>query len=154
MSADAFVSATLDIGDVEKGLDAMERRARALGPAFKELKTPFRADQRDHAKKRRGPFAAWARRAPSTLAAYRARGTGRVPRPLGKLLSAVKYTADATGIAGESIIAWSAAHMDGATVGRGVKIKARPSLWLSRKLLDTAENVIGRRLLSAYGSGK
>ncbi len=151
MSA-AFLSATLHMGDVDKGLDATARRARALGPAFRDLKKPMREDQKDHGRRQRGPFGTWARRAPSTLAAYRARRK-RIPRPLGKLLSAIQYKADAGGVSGESRVKWSLAHMDGATVGRGAKLKARPFMWISRKLLDIAEGVIGKRLLSAFGGG-
>lgn len=153
MSAGGFVSATVNIGDVDKGLDAMKARARALGPAFRELKKPMRADQKDHGKRQRGPFGTWARRAPSTLAAYRAKRK-RIPRPLGKLLSAIAYKADASSVSGESRVAWSEAHMTGATVGRGARLKARPFMWVSRKLMDIAADVIGTRLLSAFGGVK
>lgn len=149
--SDAFVSATFDFGDVDQGIAAMERRTHALGPAFRELKKPMRDDQRDHGKKQRGPFAQWARRSPRTLEFYRDHGRKRAPRPLGRLLSAVKYTATAYGVVGESRVAWSKVHMDGGVVGRGVKLKARPFLWLSRKLLDIAERVLERSLTDAFG---
>ncbi len=153
-SADRFVSATVDIGDVEAGLDAMQKRAHALGPAFRELKIPFKADQKDHGRRKSGPFGAWARRAPSTLAAYRASGKRRLPRPLGKLLSAITYAATTTGVSAESKVGWSDVHQDGGTVGRGSKIPARPFLWISRRLLDVAEDVFNRVMLTAFGGGK
>lgn len=153
MSVDAFVSATIDIGDVEKGIEAMERRGRTLHPAFSELKKPMRSDQKEHGKQQRGPFGTWARRASSTIEAYRERRK-RVPRPLGKLLSAVQTRANAWSVSVESRVAWSDAHQEGATVGRGVRLKARPFLWLSKKFLDTAEDVFERVLLAAYGGGR
>ena len=149
--SDLFVAATVDFGDVEQGIDAMERRAHALGPAFRDLKKPMRDDQRDHGKKQRGPFGAWARRSPKTLEFYREHGRKRMPRPLGRLPTAVKYTATAFGVTGESRVAWSAVQQEGGTVGRGVKLKARPFLWLSRRLLDIAENVIGGAVEAAWG---
>lgn len=145
-----FVSATVHFDDVEQGIEAMERRARALGPAFGELKGPMRADQKEHGKQQRGPFASWARRSPKTLEFYRSHGRKRIPKPLGRLLGAVKYTSTAYSLIGESRVPWSGAQQDGATVGRGAKLKPRPFLWISRKLLDVAEDVIERRLLSAY----
>lgn len=150
MSAGAFVSATVELGDVEKGLDAAARRARSLGPAFRALKKPMREDQKDHGRRQRGPFGAWARRAPSTLAAYRARRK-RIPRPLGRLLSAVAYKADAGGVSAESRVGWSMAHMEPTRVGRGVKLKARPFLWISRKLLDLAGDAIERVIVADFG---
>lgn len=150
MSVAGFISATIDIGDVEKGLDATERRARTLGPAFRELKKPMRLDQREHGKQQRGPFGTWARRAQSTLASYRARKK-RVPRPLGRLLGAIAYQSNAYSVTAESRVKWSDVHMTGGTVGHGARLKARPFLWISRKLLETAEDVFTRVLLTAWG---
>lgn len=151
--SNAFVSATVDIGDVDKGIAAMERRSHALGPAFRELKKPMRVDQKDHGKQQRGPFGTWARRSPRTLEFYRAHGRKRIPRPLGKLITAIKYTANAHSVTGESRAGWSSAQQDGGVVGRGVRLKARPFMWLSRKLLDLAEETFERAILSAYGGG-
>lgn len=150
MSVGAFVSATLDIGDVEEGLAAMQRRARALGPAFRELKRPLRLDQRAHSKKREGPSAIWAPRAASTMARLRAGGR-RARKPLGKLTGAVAYTADATAVRGTSRVLWSGVHQDGGAVGRGARLPARPFLWISDDLLGIAENTLGRALVRAYG---
>lgn len=152
--SEAFVSATIDIRDVEKGLGAMERRAKALGPAFRDLKKPLRADQKDHGKRQRGPFGTWARRSPATLEFYRSHGRKRVPRPLGRLIAAVKYTSTPYSVAGESRSGWSEAQQDGGVVGRGVRLKARPFLWLSRKLLELAEETFERTILAAYGGGR
>lgn len=150
----AYVSATVDLGDVERGLAAVERSGRDLTPAFRELKKPMREDQKDHGKRQRGPFGTWARRKPSTLAFYRSRGKGRIPRPLGRLSTAVTYTASRFGVFGESRAKWSDVHMTGGVVGKGARLRARPFLWMATKFLDLAERSIERRLLSAYGGSK
>lgn len=151
MGADAYVHVTVETGDVLKGLAEMERRSRQLGPAFRELKKPMRDDQRDHGKRQRGPFGAWARRSPSTLAYYRERGRGRIPRPLGRLLSAIAYSANAYSVTGESRVKWSDVHMTGGAVGHGVRLKARPFMWISTNLLTIAEQVFERTILAAFG---
>lgn len=148
--SELYVFATIDIGDVEKGLEAMERRARALGPAFVELKTPLRLDQRDHAKKRQGPESIWAPRAQSTVARL-ATGGHRPKRLLGKLPGAVTYSADATGVRGVSRARWSAAQAEGASVGHGARLPSRPFLWISDDMFAKAENVLGAALVRAYG---
>ena len=53
-----YTHATLDLGDVERGLEAMRRRVHELKPAFQALKTPLRLDQRDHAQQRSRQVAA------------------------------------------------------------------------------------------------
>lgn len=151
--SDLYVSASVELDDVEKGLAAAERSARDLGPAFRELKKPMREDQRDHGKKQRGPFGSWARRSPRTLAFYREHRR-RVPRPLGRLSTAVKYTPTAFGVFGESRAKWSESQQSGGVVGRGVRLRARPFLWLSSKFLDIAERTFERRFLDAFGGGR
>lgn len=146
-----YVSATVDLGDVEQGLDAAKRRAHALGPAFKELKAPMRADQKDHGKRQRGPFGTWARRSPKTLEFYREHGKHRVPRPLGRLSTAVTYTATKFGVFAESRAKWSESQQDGGIVGRGVRLRARPFLWMATKFLQLAEDVIDRHILNGFG---
>jgi phage gpG-like protein len=150
VTAGLFVYATLDLGDVEHGLDALARRARALGPVFRELKTPLRLDQRAHAKRREGPSAMWAPRAASTMARLRSGGK-RARKLLGRLPGAVKYTATATSVAGTSRALWSGVHQDGGVVGHGARLPARPFLWISDDMLTVAENTLGAALVRAYG---
>lgn len=145
-----FVSATLDIGDVEKGLDAMQRRSKALGPAFQALKKPMREDQKEHRKTKTGPSGSWAPRSAATLAAHH--GKRKLARTLlGKLPTAVSYKATAHGVTGESKVKWSAVHQEGGSAGHGAKIPARPFLWISDKLLDLAVNIIDTALVAAFG---
>lgn len=152
MSAGLYIYATLDLGDVERGLEAMARRARALGPVFRELKTPLRLDQRDHSKKREGPSALWAPRAASTMARMRAGGR-RARKPMGRLPGAVSYRATASSVSGRSRVLWSGIHQDGGTVGHGARIPARPFLWISDGMLQIAEDTLGAALVRAYGGG-
>ena len=149
MSAGFYVFATLDFGDVEKGLDAMGR-ARVLAPAFKELKKPLRLDQRDHSKKREGPAGAWAPRAASTLERMR-HGGKRARKPLGRLSGAVTYSATSNSVSGVSRAPWSGAHQDGARVGHGSRLPVREFLWISDEMLTVAENTLGSAVVRAYG---
>jgi phage gpG-like protein len=149
MSTGAYISATIDLGDVEKGLAAMERPG-VLGPAFKDLKRPLRLDQKDHSKKRQGPESSWAPRAASTMERMRM-GGHRAKKPLGRLTGAVSYSADATGVRGWSRVSWSDVFQTGGVVGKGVRLPARPFLWVSDEMLRIAENTIGSALVRAYG---
>lgn len=152
MSVGGYVSATVQLGDVEAGLKAIERRVNALGPAFREIKAPMRADQRTHARHNVGPSGTWKRRSAATIAKMKLpSGRGLTRRPLGKLLTAIGYSADATGVRAESKIPWSNVQQEGGTVGRGSKLPARPFLWISRRLLDIAGDVITKAILAAYG---
>jgi hypothetical protein len=131
VTAGLYVAATLDIGDVEKGFDAMKRRARALGPAFRELKKPLKLDQKDHSKKRQG--------------------SRRAKKPMGRLPGATRYSATATSVSGVSKALWSGAQQDGAIVGHGSRLPSRPFLWISDDMLTIAENTLGAALVRAYG---
>lgn len=153
-SSGVYLHAELDIGDVEKGLDAMERRAHAVGPVFRKLVGPMREDQTDHAKREAGPLAKWARRKQSTIEFYRNRKRGRVPKPMGRLTKFVRYKGDELGVFAASRLWWTGVFMEGGTVGRGAKIKPRIFLWISRRLLDKAADALEQALVSAYGSGR
>ncbi len=144
-----MITATVDIGDVEKGLEAMRRRARQLGPVFQALKGPMRVDQKEHRTAKAGPDGAWAPRSAATLASKHHRRLAR--SILGRLPTAVSYKATGNSLVAESRVKWSGVHQDGGIVGRGAKIPARPFLWLSSKLLDIAVDVIDRALITAYG---
>lgn len=146
-----YTFATLDADDAVAGLDAMQRRAHALGAAFRALKQPLKLDQRDHAKKRMGPRGPWAPQAASTRARRLSSPKHRPRRLLGRLPTAVKYSATATSVRGVSSVAWSGAHSDGARVGHGAKLPVREFLWLSNDMLILAENTLGNELVKAYG---
>lgn len=141
--------ANFDMRDVERGFDSMKSRGRALVGAFRELVPAMREDQRDHASERSGPDGKWPARAPATR-----RSHGNMPRkPLGKLTTAVTYKVDAMGASAESKIPWSGAHQDGGKVGNGATLPARTFLWISDRFLDFAVDVLGARLVRAFGGG-
>lgn len=145
-----FTAVHIDLGDVDKGLDAMTRRS-VIATALKDLKVPMRLDQRDHAKAKSGPDGSWAPRAASTLAS-RARAKRKLPaKLLGRLPTAVGYKATLGEVIAESRVAWSAIHQDGGTAGRGARIPARPFLWISDKLMITAEEILTWHILTAFG---
>lgn len=150
VSLEPFTTVTLDLGGVESGLVAMERRARTLGPLFSELKKPLKLDQKAHAKEKRGPSAMWAPRAASTMARMR-QGSHRAHKLMGRLPSATRYASSATSVSGTSKALWSGVHMDGGTVGHGSRLPARPFLWISDGMLDLAAKKLGGALVRAYG---
>lgn len=141
---------TVDLGDVEEGLAAMEHRARALGPTLHSLAKPMKDDQRNHKVAKEGPDGAWPARAASTIA--RAHGKRKLPRsPLGRLPTAVKWDVGPSSISGTSKVRWSGAHQDGDRVGRGSKLPARPFLWLSDEFVNLARGELAGALVAAYG---
>lgn len=140
----------IDLGEVERSFDAMKRRGRELGQAFRVLKPEMRADQRDHAARREGPEGSWPPLAQSTLAKRASLGRLR-RRPLGRLTSAVTYTASKDGVVARSRVPWSGAHQEGAVVGRGSRLPARPFLWLSDRLIERAKEILARVVTDAFG---
>jgi len=145
-----YTFATLDPSDAVSGLDAMERRGRALGAAFHALKKPMALDQRDHAKKRMGPQGPWRPQAASTRARRLSSPKHRPARLLGRLPLAIKYASTATSVSGTSRVAWSGAHADGTRVGHGARLPAREFHWISNAMLITAENTLNSELVRAY----
>lgn len=152
----AYVSATVDIGDVEQGLEAMQRRAHQLGPAFVEVKAAMKVDQREHREAQSGPEGKWPGRAASTLAAAKHRKKKLPRKILGKLPTAIAYKALPFAAIGESRVRWSQIHQDGGHVGRGHRalLPARPFLWISDKLLRATESILERVLLAAWGGAR
>jgi phage gpG-like protein len=153
VSADGFVSAELDLSDVEDGLRALARAGRNLAPAFRALKPEMRLDQREHALLREGPESKWKPLAATTLAEYSKRGKRRPTRPLGRLLTAVQYVATSSSVMAKSLVSWSGVHQEGGVGNHGARIPAREFLWISTKFLAQAESMMTKRLLDAYGGG-
>jgi hypothetical protein len=130
-------------------LQGIVTQGAALGKAFKQIRPEMKVDQRDHAKAKEGPEAAWPPRAASTLEKLKANGK-RSRRPLGRLLSAIEYRATAKGVTGTSKIKWSSVFITGGTVGRGSKLPARPFLWISNSLLMKAGEILKAHLLERF----
>lgn len=130
-------------------LNSVVKQGASLSKAFQQIKPEMRADQREHAKAKEGPDSKWPPRAASTMAKLRANGK-RARRPLGKLLTAVRYTARKGGVIGQSTIKWSGVHMEGGVVGRGSVIKPRPFLWISDKLRERAAAILRGHMLEGW----
>lgn len=153
-----MLRASVDLTAVDRGLDAMTRAARDLGPAFKEAKKPVRADQRQHAKERSGPDGRWAPKSRLTLAREaldrkrkgKRRGGGR--RLLGRLPAAIVVTSDRNRVVARSRARGgiSGTHQDGGPAGRGARIPARPFLWVSDALRATLRFVFERHILGRW----
>lgn len=143
----AYVSASFDIGDVEKGLEGAQRAADRLAPGFMAAKLPMRMDQATHAAQHTGPESPWAAKAPATLARH------SKPRELmGRLPKQVSYVATAESLTGTSRAAWSGgAITTGGRVGHGAILPPREFLWMSDEFLSIAEDIFGDRVLTAYG---
>jgi phage gpG-like protein len=147
----------LDARDVLKGFDKMSTQGRSLGRAFRVIKPEMRLDQKDHAAKRAGPDGPWPARSTGTSARQsrgrrylgkRRRKSNR--RPLGRLVTAITYSASNAGVFATSRIPWSNVHQVGGKVGRGARLPARPFLWISDRLIDRSELVIERVIVRAF----
>lgn len=148
----------VDLTHVDRGWDAVTAAARNLEPAYKALRKPLRADQREHAKAKAGPDGAWPAKSPITIAREKRRRRksgkrGRVRKLLGRLPTVVKLLADRRRVAAVSGVRWSAVHQDGGRVGRGSRIPARPFLWASPAMLATARKVLAEHVTSAWIRG-
>ena len=144
----------VDLGDVDKSIEAMRTRARRLGPVFRRLRTALVLDQMEHASEHKGPEGErWAARKQSTLSGYKkkalraqkkSRRKRKKKQPLGRLPyenSVISGTDFATV---ESHIDWSGIHNDGGVAGHGAVIPRRTFYWISDKLVSRAENALAK----------
>lgn len=128
--SDVALSATVDLRQVEAGLDAMGN-PQVVAKALRAVRKPLRDDQRDHAKRNEGPGGKWPAR---TLKSRK--------RLLGRLPTAVKVTSTSTSVSAVSSVPWSSVHQEGGIVGRGARIPARPFLWASESLKTRAAEIL------------
>lgn len=132
------VSGTVDVAQVDLGLERMADKKLA-GVIARDLKKPLRDDQRDHAKAQEGPEGKWPKRK-----------LGGRRRVLGKLPAALKVGARSGLVYVESRVRWSGAHQDGGKVGRGAVLPERRFLWISPKMIETANAVATERVAGAF----
>jgi hypothetical protein len=140
-----MLRASVDLREVEGGLEALRRRGLALGDVFRAAKTDMRADQTDHAKSQAGPEGTWPPRAAATIA------KGRRGRVMGKAARTISYSATATGVRGESRWPAALAHMLGDRVGRGARLPARVFMWISDTLLDKVTERVNAKVIASFG---
>lgn len=132
------VRASVDLTDALAGLDGMAD-PNALAKGMRALKRPLRDDQRQHAAKAEGPDGRWAKRA-----------LGGRRKPLGRLPGAVRTELTADAVSVVSKVGWSQAHIDGDTVGHGVKLKPRIFLWISDGLATKAADTLRDAVLEGW----
>lgn len=140
----------LDATEVEASLRELVRRGQDPLPAMRVIRKEMRLDQREHAQDLEGPEGKWPPRSAATLAKIR-KGSGRARRPMGRLTTAVEYIAKRSAVVGRSKVPWSGSHMEGDRVGNGARLPARPFLWISDRLLETAITVLERFLVNGWG---
>jgi phage gpG-like protein len=153
----------LDARSALAGLDRMAKAGNAPTKAFRALRPVMRADQREHARRAEGPSGKWPAR--KTRITSRSRGSngrylsarrrsrGLARRPLGRLTTAVTYTASKDGLIGRSLVQWSGAHQWGGRVGNGADLPARPFLWLSDKLVEQSTRMLADHVRRAFEEG-
>lgn len=108
-----------------------------LRPAFRELRKPTLADQRDHQRQKSGPNGKWAPLSAATRLKYKQmRAHGRKPprSQLGRLPMANIVKIDRLRMTVTSRVKWSIAQKRGARVGRGATIPGRDYLYVSARL--------------------
>lgn len=126
------LDATIDDREVLAAFDRMERRAERGRAFFTELKTPAKADIRDHQKRREAPGGTrWPGYALSTRARRR---VGR--RLLKRLPGILKSYVDEDDLTLRSPVDWAPAHIKGGVAGNGARIPRRDFLWFKREFLE------------------
>lgn len=143
------VGVKVDNRDLDKGLAAMADQG-LVDAVARALKKPMRLDQRDHAAKAEGPESKWAPRKRLGTKGKKAQRRNR-RKLLGKLPRATIVFSRGGVVTAQSRAKFSAAHQDGATVGRGAKLPARPFLWISDGLETTAAVELQDAVLKAWG---
>jgi len=149
VSASLDINVVIDIGDVEKGFDAMERRAHALRAVFSQLRKTMREDQRDHARKKQGAEGHWPPRKKLTSGTKKAARYNH-RKLLGRLPTAISIRANSDRIVAVSKVAWSSIHQEGGRAGKGAHIPKRQFLWISDALLKTAADLATEHVVGGF----
>tara|TARA_R110000868_G_scaffold268096_2_gene527336 strand:- start:98 stop:595 length:498 start_codon:yes stop_codon:yes gene_type:complete len=158
--ADSSLVVNTDDRDVRRGLAALRKRGSNMRPVFLKLKKPFKQDLKEHQKRKEGPDgSSWAPRTDGTKSRDRNAKTvklkngktrtfkrRRKQKLLGKLPTSVSSKGSSKRFRGESKIPWADAHQEGATVGNGTVLPARPFLFFSQNFLDLADREITEHL--------
>lgn len=166
-----MIDINLDTQQIDRRLADIERRARTLKPAFRELRKPMRLDQKSHARAAEGPDGAWPARAASTEARRKSRNrslrqpkAARMisPKPskrrstpkaiLGRLPRALAVVAGDLFVRATSRVSWAIAHQLGAHVGksRRTRIPRRTFVWIGDGLIRTARDVLGNYIVKDW----
>jgi len=152
----------LDLEDIYDGFDAMKRQARNLTKVWQKLEPVAKRDQHEHARLQEGPDARWkpiakttrGQRLRSRRKAAAKRGK-RIPKRvtrkvLGKLPKAISIRFNRDTFLTISKVPWSAAHQEGATVGRGVQLPKREHVYFSAQMLDRVRDEIVKHVAGGF----
>lgn len=148
-----MIDGKLDLRDVDAGLRELSRAGHDLSPVFRKAAPAFKKSIRQSGLAREGPDGRWDRLAKSTLKArreMRRRGKKPAAAVLGKLRTAYKTLWDRDSLRAVSKVKWSAAHQDGAVVGRGAELPARTWLWVRDEFLTDLVKLIEKHLGKAF----
>ena len=136
----------VDLRDVFDGFQDVRQLLKRHGrDVFTEAKRAIKADMRDQKRNRRSATGVpWAPRAASSR--ERAQRGGKKRRKsastglLGKIPTAWSSRVDEGGLEMRNRVSFAAAHHEGATVGRGAKLPARPHLDINpQRVADVVE---------------
>ena len=139
----------VDLRDVLGGFKDLGRVLDRYGrEVFDELKKDIKEDMRDQKRDRRGvKGGAWAPRAQATR--ERAQRESKQKRRkssstglLGKIATAWSGRADSHGLHMENKVKYAVAHHEGATVGHGAKLPARPHTDVDQRHVEDVIDVI------------
>lgn len=139
----------VDLRDVLDGIRDLGRVLERHGrDVFAEVAKDIKADMREQKRNRRSATGVgWPPRAPATR--DRAKRASKSKRRksasgglLGKLTTAWSSKADQDGLEMENQIPFATAHHEGATVGHGAKLPARPHLGVRPERVDDVVDAI------------
>ena len=146
----------VDLRDVLAGFDNMARVLDRHGrDLFAEVGRDIKADAREQKRERRGVGGeSWAPRAPSTRERGKRGGKKRRSSAstglLGKIPTAYKTTVDPGGVELVNQVPFAMAHHEGATVGHGAQLPARPHADLDPERVDDAAEALGELAVQAF----
>lgn len=168
----AFVGIFVDLRGFNERMGGGLRAVKSLAPALRLLRSPARADQRDHGKKAEGPGGQnWPGLARSTLERRAADGrakrlakAGRVGKRksrrrrvlkqrklLGRLPSLWDSKVDAMSLTLTHKVRWAIVHLKGGRAGHGARIPGRDFAWWSDEMIARARDTLGRHCMEGFG---
>ena len=144
-----------------RGFKEMIRRSKGIQKVLRKLRRPLQEDLKEHARSEDSPAGSWPRRSRKAekrasrrrtrVVRGRERGAGKRvgarqavsfrggSQLLGQLPDTVVVRQRRGSLIARSPVPWSGAHNEGARVGRGSRLPARPFVFLSPEFLGRAE---------------
>ncbi len=146
------------------GFARMKTAAQRARQFFQAMAKPVKADLKEHGDEQRGPHGAWPPRKALKAEFHQSRdaATGRFGqgkrrrsrvkggRLLGKITRSFRQRATERSLISASPIPWAGIHDTGGRVGRGSILPARPFLWISREVHETASQGYSKWVVNAF----